>query len=76
MGRASGEVGAEQISRIMAVLRNFYICFNLYGVLLAGDTDLMGWNLVYQEQSSYEDRSGIAVAVSCSRTDLLVSGNG
>lgn len=36
MGRASGEVGAEQISRIMAVLRNFYIYFNLYGVLLAG----------------------------------------
>ena len=36
----------------------------------------MGWNLVYQEQSSYEDRSGIAVAVSRSRTDLLVSGNG
>ena len=36
MGRASGEVGAEQISRIMAVLRNFYIYFNLYGVLLVG----------------------------------------
>ena len=29
-------MGAEQISRIMAVLRNFYIYFNLYGVLLTG----------------------------------------
>lgn len=35
-GRASGEVATERISRMMAVLRNFYIYFNLYGVVLAG----------------------------------------
>ncbi|HBN57213.1 MAG TPA: hypothetical protein DD414_10600 [Lachnospiraceae bacterium] len=34
--RASGEVSGENAVRILAVLRNFYIYFNLLGFLLAG----------------------------------------